>query len=359
MSSASRLATVCVLMLLVACAQDGQTASEEVADDGGATASATAGATAGDTETAEDCAAATARASHHISGESAAHRGLEVLAEEAATRTDGRVTVEIFSDAQLGGLAEMTENLRSGAVEIALIDSGSLSQFEAEFGVFDLPFLFTDMGQFNDLMDGAIGEEINERVQTEVNVAPLYWSAVGLRNMFFVDATVETPDDLAGLTMRVPEAPVWIDTFRALGTSPTAIPSGELYTALQTGVVDGFEFPLGTAVDLKMYEPVSTMSRTGHILTNILIAASPQFMDSLCEADRAALVEAAGVAEGRTRALWQEDNEAADEILVEELTVVDEPDIPAFREAVEPVHTAFVEANGSALYDRIRSEIGS
>lgn len=351
------------LILAMALAACGEGADEAAPPEDAGAGDAT-GTAAGETEVGEgdvaaaDCTAVTARASHHISGQSAAHFGLETLGEEAAAATDGRFTLEVLSDAQLGGLAEMTENLRSGAVEIALIDSGSLSQFLPEIGAFDLPFLFDEMGEFDTLMDGPVGETVDELIVADIGVVPLYWSAVGLRDMFFVDAEVRTVDDMQGLTMRVPEAPVWVDTFSALGTSPTAIPAGELYTALETGVVDGFEFPLGTAVDLKMYEPVTTQTKTGHILTNILIAASPTFVDGLCEQDRDALFAAVEVARERTRTLWAEDNAAAEEVLDENLTVVSDPDLESFRDTVAPVHDAFVEEHGAELYDMITDQLG-
>jgi TRAP-type C4-dicarboxylate transport system substrate-binding protein len=177
--------------------------------------------------------------------------------------------------------------------------------------------------------------------------------------MFFVDREVRSASDLQGLTMRVPEAPVWVDTFTALGASPTAIPSGELYTALDTGVVDGFEFPLGTAVDLNMYEPVSVWTPTGHILTNILIAASPDFIGQLCEADREALFEAVETAEEETRELWKQNNEAASGVLAENLTVMEDVDLDSFRSAVAPVHESFTSENGSELYDMIQAELSS
>lgn len=351
-----------LLLSLAACGdaeETGDDAAPEPADE------ETAGATDDETDDDEqaagdtgDCDDVTANASHHISAASAAHLGMEALAEEVAAGTDGRLTIEVFSDAQLGGLGEMVENLRSGAIEIALVDSGSLSQFAGELGVFDLPFLFEDMTEFNDLMDGPVGETVNDSIVNDAGVVPLYWSAVGLRDMFFVDAEVRTPDDIAGLTMRVPEAPVWVDTFSALDTSPTAIAAGELYQALETGVVDGFEFPLGTAVDLNMYEPVSTMTKTGHILTNILIAASPQFMDALCDADRDALLAAAAVAEDETRRLWVEDNTAAEDILAENLTIIEDADLEAFRDATASVHEDFVETHGSELYDLVQEELG-
>lgn len=348
--------SVAMLLVLAACG-GADDAPEEAAPAPAEEPDAEAPAEEPDAST-EDCEDVTARASHHISAASAAHIGMEALADEAAARTDGRITIEVFSDAQLGGLAEMVENLRSGAIEIALVDSGSMSQFAGELGVFDLPFLFEDMTEFNALMDGPVGDAVHETIVNEAGIVPLYWSAVGLRDMFFVDTEVRSPADMAGLTMRVPEAPVWVDTFRALDTSPTAIAAGELYTALQTGVVDGFEFPLGTAVDLNMYEPVNYLTKTGHILTNIQIAASPQFVDSLCDADRAALMEAAAVAEQVTRDGWVSDNDAAVSVLEENLTVIDDADLQAFRDATASVHEDFVDAHGSELYDLVIAELG-
>lgn len=362
MSFRPRIATALLLLLVVLAGCGGEPATSPEATDGATAADAgdAAGGTADDEAAGggADCTSATVRASHHISGESAAHRGLEVLAEELAQGTEDRLTMEIFSDAQLGGLAEMAESLQGGAIEVALVDSGSLSQFDAELGVFDLPYLFEDADSFNELMDGDVGATVDERIESGVGVVPLYWSAVGLRSMFFVDTEVQAADGLAGLTMRVPEAPVWVDTFEALDTSPTAIPASELYTALQTGVVDGFEFPLGTAVDLKMYEPVQFMSRTDHILTNILIAASPAFVDGLCEADAQALMDAAEAAQEATRQAWADDNAAAESVLAENLTIV-EPDLDSFREATAPVHEGFTSANGSELYDSIQEALGA
>lgn len=305
----------------------------------------------------EECEEITARASHHITAASAVHVGLEQLATDVLAATDGRVTIEVLSDAQLGGLGEMTENLRNNVVQIALIDTGTLSQFDGEMGVFDLPFLFEDMSEFNDLMDGPVGDLVNERVRA-VGPEPLYWSAVGLRSMFFNGVTVNGPEDMAGLTMRVPEAPVWVDTFRALGTSPTAIPGGDIYTSVQTGVVDGFELPHGTTVDLALNEVVTDMTISGHILTNILIAASAGFMDSLCDPDLAALRAAAVDAEQTTRDGWLSDNAEAEEVLFAELDVVDSPDLAAFREATISVHEDFREAHGDELYEAATAALG-
>jgi TRAP-type transport system periplasmic protein len=303
------------------------------------------------------CEEVTARASHHISSASAVHVGLERLAADVLEATDGRVTIEVLSDAQLGGLGEMTENLRSNVVQIALIDTGTLSQFDGEMGVFDLPFMFEDMTEFNDLMDGEVGDLVADRVRA-VGPEPLYWSAVGLRSMFFNGVTVTGPDDMAGLTMRVPEAPVWVDTFRALGTSPTAIPAGDLYTSVQTGVVDGFELPHGTTVDLALNEVATDMTISGHILTNILIAASSGFLDSLCDADREAIIAASADAEQVTREGWLSDNEEAEEVLFAELNVVDSPDLEAFRAATESVHEDFRAANGDELYEAVTGALG-
>ena|GEM_PF-586090 len=340
--------SMAVALGLTACSSDSDDVSSATNE-----SSATSESTV---ESAAECVSVNAKASHHISSASAVHRGLEELAQQVSDGTEGRVTIDVVSDAQLGGLAEMPENLRSGAVDIALVDAGAMSAFEPELGVTDLPFLWETMDEFNDVMDSSVGEQMNSKVQA-IGIEPLYWSAVGLRDMFFVDAPVTTPDQLAGLKMRVPEAPVWVQTFEALNTSPTPIPAGELYTALQSGVVDGFEFPLGSMVDLKLNEVVEYQTKSGHILTHIMIGAAPAFLEKLCADDRAALEAAVIEAQDVTRQGWKDDNAAAAEILAADLTV-NEADLEAFREATAPVHENFVAANGSDLYDAIKAQLG-
>lgn len=340
-----------LVLTLAACSSGSDDAATTEAED-----APTSEATEEAAVVAAECEAVTAKASHHISAASAVHRGLETLASEVNAATDGRVTIEISSDAQLGGLAEMPENLRSGAVDIALVDTGSMSAFNPELGVTDIPFLWESMDEFNDVMDSSVGGVVNGKVQ-EIGIEPLYWSAVGLRDMFFVNDEVTSPEQLSGLKIRVPEAPVWIQTFEALDASPTPIPAGELYTAAQSGVVDGFELPLGTTVDLKLNEVVQYQTKTGHILTHIMIGASPSFLEKLCAEDRAALDAAVAVAQAETRDGWKSDNEAAAAVLAETLTVND-ADIQAFRDATAVVSENFVAANGSELLDAIKAQLG-
>jgi tripartite ATP-independent transporter DctP family solute receptor len=305
---------------------------------------------------AEVCESVSAKAAHHITATSAVHRGLETLAADVSAATEGRVTIEILSDAQLGGLAEMPENLRSGAVDIALVDTGAMGGFDAELGVTDLPFLWESMDEFNDVIDSPVGDLFNDKVRA-IGIEPLYWSAVGLRDMFFTNVEVTTPEQLSGLKMRVPQAKVWVLTFEALNASPTPIAGGEIYSSLESGVIDGFELPLGTTVDLNLNEVVKFQAKTGHILTHIMIGASPAFLDKLCVSDRAALDAAAATAQNVTRQGWKDDNAAAAAVLEAELTVND-ADIAAFRSATASVLDTFVVENGSVLLDAIKAQLG-
>ncbi len=305
---------------------------------------------------AEVCESVSAKASHHITAASAVHRGLETLAADVLAATEGRVTIEVLSDAQLGGLAEMPENLRSGAVDVALVDTGSMGGFDAELGVTDLPFLWESMDEFNDVVDSPVGDLIDDRVRA-IGIEPMYWSAVGLRDMFFTNVEVTSPEQLSGLQMRVPQARVWVQTFEALNASPTPIAGGEIYSSLESGVIDGFELPLGTTVDLNLNEVVQFQARTGHILTHIMIGASPVFLGKLCDSDRAALEAAALTAQEETRQGWKDDNAAAAAVLDAELTVND-ADIAAFRAATSSVLDTFVAENGSELLDAILGQLG-
>lgn len=305
---------------------------------------------------AEVCESVSAKGSHHITAASAAHRGMETLAADVLAATEGRVTIEILSDAQLGGLAEMPENLRSGAVDIALVDTGSMGSFDAELGVTDLPFLWETLDEFNGVIDSPVGDLFNDKVRA-IGIEPLYWSGVGLRDMFFTNEAVTSPEQLSGLKIRVPQATVWVQTFEALDASPTPIAGGEIYSSAESGLIDGFELPLGTTVDLNLNEVVKYQARTGHILTHIMIGASPTFLDKLCDSDRDALDAAAKKAQDETRQGWKDDNAAAAAVLEAELTVID-ADIAAFRAATSSVWDRFVSENGAELLDAINSELG-
>lgn len=306
------------------------------------------------------CESVTARASHHIGPESAGHQGLETLADEVAELTDGRVTIEIFPSGQLGGLSDNAEALRTGTMDLALVDSSSLSQFVGEVGALDLPFVFETQDQFNEVLAGEFGEYVNGRLQDEVDIVPLYWSSVGMRNILLAAGVdeVRTPDDLEGMTLRIPDAPVYKQTFELLGATTVVVDAGELYTSVQTGVVDGFEFPMGTARDFSMQEVVGSVSQTAHIHTNTLIAASSAFADSLCEEDREALLTASEVAKEVANDAWIADNEAAIAAFEDADVSMVEVDRDVFIDAVQPVYETFTSEQGEELFSRLQDAIG-
>jgi tripartite ATP-independent transporter DctP family solute receptor len=355
----SRLAA-CLGLLLLAAACGADSAGQQAVD-GPDTGDETseAAAEAGTTNDIDDCATMTVRASHHIGEDTAGHRGMLALAESLSEQTENRITMEVFSGAQLGGLAETAENVRSGAVEVGFLGAGIVSQFAPEVGVLDLPFLFSTQDEFNELMDGDVGSALNEHVR-DSGIEPLFWFSVGFRNMLFGEGVpqVQEPADMQGLTMRVPEAPIFVDTFSALGTSPTVIPAADLYTSMQTGVVDGFELPVGTVVDFSLQEVSTSMSETSHIHTGTMIGASPQWVDSLCETDRQGLEEAVQEAKEVMRSEWKQDNDNALEVLADAVEFVD-VDRDAFREAVDVVYDNFREEQGSEILDMIQAATGS
>lgn len=308
---------------------------------------------------AAGCTTVEARASHHVSEESPDHLAFQAFVDEVATRTDGRVQIEIFPSAQLGGLVENAENVRTGGIDLAILDSTGVSHFFPEIGAFDLPFQFTSSDQFHEVIDSDFGDYLDDRLRSEVGIEPLYWYSVGLRNMFFGQGVepVASPDNLSGITMRVPNSPVYQQTFALLGASAVVVEAGELYTSLQTGVVDGFEFPLGPVLDFSLEELIATMSVTGHIHSLHFTAASSGFWESLCEQDREAVAAAASVGSDLARESWQtETQEALDAFASAGIETV-EVDRQSFVDAVQPMYEEFTTANGDDLLGRLQTAL--
>ena len=160
------------------------------------------------------------------------------FAEEVAKRTDGRLEIELYGNAQLGGELEMAEQVNMGTLDLALLTIGVYSNFVPELGVMDLPFLFKDEAHARSIMDGEIGQELANKM-VEAGFKPLAFLDYGFGQLATADQSVRTPEEMQGMQVRVLESEVNQATLAALGADVVPIAYPELYTSLQMGVVDG------------------------------------------------------------------------------------------------------------------------
>ena len=226
-------------------------------------------------------------------------------AERIGAATDGRVTIRIFPNNQLGSDTDVLSQLRSGAVQFFTLSGLILSTLVPEAAINGVGFAFKDYDQVWAAMDGKLGAFVRDAIGRRGLLAmDRIWDN-GFRQTTTSTKPITTPADFAGLKMRVPVAPLWTSMFAALGAAPTSINFSEVYSALQTHVADGQENPLAVIYTAKLYEVQRYCSLTNHMWDGFWFLANPAAFDRLPadardvvarEVNRAALEQRADVA---------------------------------------------------------------
>ena len=187
----------------------------------------------------------------------------EAFAKMVAERTKGSVTIKIAGSEQLGSDVAMLTSLRIGALDLTANSQGPAAGLVPEVAALGLPFLFSDADAAHKVLSGPVGERLNKRF-SEVGIVVLDWWDNGIRHITNSKRPINMPADLKGLKIRTPADPMTVDIFQALGAATQQIAFGELYVALQQGVVDGQENPLANIASNKLYEVNKYVSLSGH-----------------------------------------------------------------------------------------------
>ena len=207
--------------------------------------------------------------------------GLNILTPILEKNSGGAIKLQVFCCAQLGSERELAEGARLGTIHMTSVAAeGALPSWVPELQAFGLPFIIRDRNHIYRVLEGAIGKDLEAKLLDQGFVV-LGWWELGFRNMTTKNKPIRTPADLKGLKMRVQEAKVWLGLMRALGALPTPIPFGELYNALQQGVVDGQENPIVTIVSMKFYEVQKQVGLTEHTYTALPVMASKKWWETV------------------------------------------------------------------------------
>ena len=264
---------------------------------------------------------------------------IEVLEEKAP----GAFAVTLYPQATLGSEREMQEQLTTGALEITI--TGVLAIYEPKVTLLELPYLFRDRDHIKKGQDSEAVKELMSSLPAK-GVRLIGFLENGFRNITNGTRPINTPDDVKGLKIRTPENPAQIETFTALGASPTPMPFSELYAALRQGVVDGQENPLQNIYDGKLQEVQKHLALTGHIYNSAYVVISETFYQNLSDEQKAAIAEAAKAAgDWQFDYIAQRDTELL-ELLKDAGMEITKPDPAAFREATKPAYDAFYERFG-------------
>ena len=204
----------------------------------------------------------------------------KVFKPQVEKLSNGRIKVELYPNAQLGGDRELCEGVQMGTIQMVVSSTSALAGFDKRIQVLDLPYLFTTRKAAFDAVDGELGKKLNSYLEKK-GFLVLGYQENGFRHVTNSKRPIKTPADLKGLKIRTMENPMHIAFFKELGANPTPMSWGELYTALQQGTVDAQENPYAMIDDGKFYEVQKYVSETGHLFSYEIIIANKKFMEKL------------------------------------------------------------------------------
>src|SRR5687767_7592554 len=267
--------------------------------------------------------------------------------------TNGRLTFQMFPGGQLGAEKEMIEQAQVGALHIARISTGPMGPVVDELNVFNMPFVFRDEAHMRKVIDGPIGKELLDKLTaSSARLVALGWMDAGTRNVY-AKKPVTKPADLKGMKIRMMGNPLFVDTMNAMGGNGISMGFGELYQALQTGVVDGAENNPPTIVTHKHHEIAKVYSLTGHLIIPEIFVFSKVSWDKLSKADQDLIRKLSREAQQEQRGLWDamvKDSEAKLKAAGMQFVQVDKK---AFYDATQPVRDKY-GAKYAALMKRIQ-----
>ncbi|MBW6485852.1 MAG: DctP family TRAP transporter solute-binding subunit [Syntrophobacterales bacterium] len=282
------------------------------------------------------------------------HHGAVAFAKYVNEKTNGEIEVQVFPLGQLGGERSMCEQVQGGTLHMTSATAGVLANFVPEIGIIELPFVYPDRETAYKVLDD---KDVRERFAKYAEAKGFVF--IGYTENEFRDMTnskrpIKNPDDLKGLKIRVLEAPMMIDTFKALGTNPTPLPFPEIYNALQQKVIDGQDNPIFTSIMMKFTEVNKFATITNHVLTECPTVVSRDFWKSLTPPQQKIFREAAAVqlkvnregnAKNRLVAL---EKAKAQNVDVHVLTAGERE---AFKKVVQPVLEKYRASYGAEWFD--------
>ena len=303
--------------------------------------------------------AQTLRIGHVLAPSHQFHQGLELAAKKLAEDTGGRLKLQVFPSSQLGTERDMNIAIRTGAVDMLLASPGGASVHLKELAVLEAPYLFRDNAHWQAVVNGPIGEEWKKKIQATSKVHIVGWFHRGTRHVISKAKPYETIQAMARQKIRVADLPPYPQVFRAFGAVPTPIAFAEMYSALQSGIVDGADVPLDTIASQKLHE----VSKYVNLIAWSFAAPGPILMSdaafSQAGADGQKALQAA-IAAGSdfvTNAFTAGDEAAKKQLVANGMVLNTPTDLPAWRAAAEKAIPELSATWGGdmAVYQRIRA----
>lgn len=282
--------------------------------------------------------------------------GVKAMAAEVLERTDGRICIEVFPSSQLGEEKDTIEQTQFGVIDMVRASFGSFNDIVPVTQLMSLPYLFTSVEHSHAVLDGPIGAEIAAEFEAADLVA-LAWYDGGARSFYNSERPITSIEDLAGMKFRVMQNDVFVDMMDALGANATPMPYGEVYSSIQTGVIDGAENNFPSYDSSGHAEVAKYFTLDEHLIVPELVAMSKSSWDRLTPEDQTILREAAQNSSTLQRELWATQEAASlEKVTAAGSEVIMDIDKTPFIEAMAPVYQKYVTTpEAQDLVERIRA----
>ena len=278
----------------------------------------------------------TLKLGHLANEDNSWHKGALKFAEEVKTLTNGKVEVKVFANDAIGKEMDLINGMQLGTVDMT-ITGESLQNWAPKAALLALPYAFKIMADMDKAVNGPLGEEIKKEIQEKAKIIPLAYFARGPRDLTS-NKPVKTVDDVKGLKMRVPNVPVFVQFWRAVGAQPTPMAFGEVFTSLQTGVIEAQENPLALIKSASFFEVQKYVNKTEHVRSWIYLAIGEKSFNKLNAEQKQAVQEAAKRAQAYEREIMLGDEKKLeDELKAKGMIFVDTDQSGFAKKAKEAV----------------------
>jgi tripartite ATP-independent transporter DctP family solute receptor len=265
---------------------------------------------------------------------------VENMGKKLEQATNGRLSIQMFASMQLGGEKEAIEQAQVGAIQMARVSVGALGPVIDDLNVFNLPFLFRNTAHMQKVIDGEIGQELLDKVSQnpKAGLIGLCWMDAGARSLYDTKKPIKSIDDLKGMKVRVMGNPMFVDMMNALGGNGVSMGYDQVFSALQTGVVDGAENNPPSFVFDNHFTVAKYYTLTEHLIVPEMLVFSKRTWEQLSPEDQALIKKLSREAQAEERTLWiKYEQLAMEKAKAAGIQVIDISDKKPFQDAVKPV----------------------
>ncbi len=286
------------------------------------------------------------------------HESLEKFKEEVETRSDGDISIDLYPNGELGDEREVIELTQTGAVDITKVSAAALESFRPEYSIFGVPYMFDSMEDFEEKMEDPEIANTIYQASKDIGFVGLTYFDAGMRSLYTAERMIETTEDMEGLKVRVQPSATSVNMIEALGGTATPMAYSEVYTSLQSGIIDAAENNLSSLVSSKHGEVSDHWFYTEHAIVPDMLIMNNKMLENMSKEHQDIIHESAEIANEFHKGVWDEAMKAAADEAQNEMGVeFHEVDKTSFKKAAQPLHEEMKQDKTMApIYEMFRGD---